>query len=119
MVRAVERVCSRFDAGSEVVQLAVRLEKAAMVSAMLFELTRVALELAHLVDGRTRRSPGDLASVTATAPTALAVDGLATAAHLLGLDRGVRLLESQGVQGGFVLPSLEVRTTEGFAACAT
>jgi thiamine biosynthesis lipoprotein len=73
----------------------------------------------HLIDGRTRRSPGALASVTVIAPTALAADGLATAAFLLGPDRGTRLLQAERVRGVFVLPSLAVRTTEGFETCVT
>jgi thiamine biosynthesis lipoprotein len=68
----------------------------------------------HLIDGRTHRSPRGLASVTVVAPTALAADGLATAAFLLGPQRGRRLLEAQGVGGVFVLPSLGVAATECF-----
>lgn len=53
----------------------------------------------HLVDPRTGRSAGQLASVTVIAPTAMAADGLATAAFILGPEAGRRLLEREGVQG--------------------
>jgi thiamine biosynthesis lipoprotein len=58
----------------------------------------------HLVDARARQAPLDLASVTVVAPTAMAADGLSTAAMLLGLQRGTRFLERQGVGGLLVAP---------------
>ena len=70
----------------------------------------------HLVDARTGRAVESLASVTVMAPTALVADGLATAAFLLGPRRGARLLEAEGVEGVFVLPSLAVRATRGLRA---
>jgi thiamine biosynthesis lipoprotein len=68
----------------------------------------------HLVDPRTRRSPRELASVTVVAPTALAADGLATAAFILGPRRGLRLLESQGVGGVLISANGQIQTTRGF-----
>jgi thiamine biosynthesis lipoprotein len=65
----------------------------------------------HLVDPRTGRSAQALASITVVAPTAMAADGLATAAFVLGPARGLRLLEREGVDGVFVLPSGELRAT--------
>jgi thiamine biosynthesis lipoprotein len=53
----------------------------------------------HILDARTRRPVGDLASVTVVAPTAMAADGLSTAAMILGRERGLRFLEEQGVGG--------------------
>jgi thiamine biosynthesis lipoprotein len=70
----------------------------------------------HLVDPRTGRSADALASVTVLAPTAMAADGLATAAFVLGPDRGRRLLEDEGVAGILVAPSGAVRTTRGAPA---
>jgi thiamine biosynthesis lipoprotein len=67
----------------------------------------------HLLDARSGQSPQHLASATVLAPTALAADGLATAAFVLGPERGQRLLEAQGVHGVFLLPSLALRTTRG------
>jgi thiamine biosynthesis lipoprotein len=57
---------------------------------------------AHVLDGRTGRARGDLASVTVVAPTAMAADGLSTAAMALGLDGGSDLLRAQGVAGLFI-----------------
>ena len=67
----------------------------------------------HLVDPRSGRSPRALASVTVIAPTALAADGLGTAAFVLGPERGRRLLEQEGVGGVFITPTGGVRTTRG------
>jgi thiamine biosynthesis lipoprotein len=58
----------------------------------------------HILDARTRRPVSDLASVTVVAPTAMAADGLSTAAMVLGRERGLEFLESQGV-GGLLLSS--------------
>jgi FAD:protein FMN transferase len=53
----------------------------------------------HILDGRTGQPVTDLASVTVVAPTAMAADGLSTAAMVLGRERGLRFLEAQGVGG--------------------
>ncbi|MBV9169050.1 MAG: FAD:protein FMN transferase, partial [Chloroflexi bacterium] len=54
---------------------------------------------AHVLDARSRKAIRDLASVTVVAPTAMAADGLSTAAMVLGRERGLALLENQGVHG--------------------
>jgi FAD:protein FMN transferase len=56
----------------------------------------------HILDGRTHDLVDGLASVTVMAPTALAADGLSTAAFVLGRERGKALLLDQGVRGVFV-----------------
>jgi thiamine biosynthesis lipoprotein len=61
----------------------------------------------HLVDARTRRPAGALASVTVVAPTAMVADALGTAAFVLGPIDGVRFLERHGVDGFVVTPALE------------
>jgi thiamine biosynthesis lipoprotein len=68
----------------------------------------------HLLDPRTGQSAAGLASLTVIAPTAMAADGLATAAFILGLERGTQLLEQSDVAGVFITPSGEIhRTTTG------
>ncbi len=67
----------------------------------------------HLVDPRTGRAARALASVTVVAPTALAADGLATAAFVLGPRRGLRLLTEEGVDGVLITSAGAVRTTPG------
>lgn len=62
----------------------------------------------HLLDPRTGRSATGLASVTVIAPTAMAADGLATAAFILGPDAGRRLLEQSEVGGVFITRSGEI-----------
>jgi FAD:protein FMN transferase len=58
----------------------------------------------HILDARTRRPVSDLASVTVVAPTAMAADGLSTAAMVLGRERGLSFLESQAVGGLLIAP---------------
>jgi len=58
----------------------------------------------HIIDARTRRPVTDLASVTVVAPTAMAADGLSTAAMVLGRERGLRFLEDQAVGGVLIAP---------------
>jgi len=58
----------------------------------------------HILDARTRQPVLDLASVTVVAPTAMAADGLSTAAMILGRERGLEFLEDQGVGGLLVTP---------------
>jgi thiamine biosynthesis lipoprotein len=66
----------------------------------------------HVVDARTGRPPRALlASVSVLAPTAMAADGLSTAAMLLGRERGLRLLAEQGVGGLLVQPDGAIFTT--------
>jgi thiamine biosynthesis lipoprotein len=65
----------------------------------------------HLVDPRTGQSARGLASVTVIAPTAMAADGLSTAAFILGLDAGRRLLEQSDVGGVFITPTGEIHRT--------
>jgi len=65
----------------------------------------------HLIDPRTGRSGQALTSTTVVAPTAMAADGLATAAFLLGPKRGLRLLEREGVSGVLIVPSADLLLT--------
>jgi FAD:protein FMN transferase len=58
----------------------------------------------HILDGRSHQSVADVASVTVVAPTAMAADGLSTAAMVLGHQAGRELLERQRVAGLFVAP---------------
>ncbi len=58
----------------------------------------------HILDARTRQPVPDLASVTVVAPTAMAADGLSTAAMVLGRERGFKFLDDQGVGGLLVGP---------------
>ncbi|HEX5501695.1 MAG TPA: FAD:protein FMN transferase [Thermomicrobiales bacterium] len=69
----------------------------------------------HLLDPRTGRPAAGAASVTVVAPTAMLADALATAAFVLGPERGLRLLERQGVAGLIVTPELDYLATPGFA----
>jgi thiamine biosynthesis lipoprotein len=62
----------------------------------------------HILDARTHRAVTDLASVTVVAPTAMAADGLSTAAMVLGRDRGLEFLRAQGVGGLVIAPDGEM-----------
>jgi thiamine biosynthesis lipoprotein len=58
----------------------------------------------HIVDARSHRASPDLASVTVVAPTAMAADGLSTAAMVLGRAGGSAFLTRQGVGAVLVAP---------------
>lgn len=53
----------------------------------------------HLVDARTGATPHDLLSVTVVATSAMLADTMATAAMVLGADRGRQLLETHDLPG--------------------
>ena len=73
----------------------------------------------HILDARTGQSVTGLASVTVVAPTAMAADGLSTAAMVLGRERGLQLLEDQGVSGLLMSPDgTYVTTITGFGSDA-
>jgi FAD:protein FMN transferase len=71
---------------------------------------------AHVLDARSRTAVPDLASVTVVAPTTMAADGLSTAAMVLGRERGLAFLESQGVHGLLLAPDGTAYETAGFPA---
>lgn len=68
----------------------------------------------HLLDPRSRHSPAGVASVTVIAPTAMAADALSTAAFVLGPRDGLRLLQTQAMEGLIFTPTLDRYATAGF-----
>lgn len=69
----------------------------------------------HILDPRTGESAAEAASVTVISPTAMVADALATAAFVLGPERGARFLERQGVEGLIISSSLERHATADLA----
>ena len=68
----------------------------------------------HILDPRTGESPGELASATVLAPTALEADALGTALMVLGSDAGLALAERlPGVEALVVTKGLQVLQTGG------
>jgi thiamine biosynthesis lipoprotein len=67
----------------------------------------------HIVDPRSGHSPGAVASVTVVAPHAMLADALSTAVFVLGPEPGLRLLESQGLDGLLLSATLESWMTPG------
>jgi len=61
----------------------------------------------HIIDPRTGDASIAVASATVQAPFAMVADGLATAAFVLGPERGVALLEKHGVRGMILTPALD------------
>jgi thiamine biosynthesis lipoprotein len=61
----------------------------------------------HIIDPRTGDASIAVASATVQAPFAMVADGLATAAFVLGPERGIALLEKHGVKGMIITPSLD------------
>lgn len=71
----------------------------------------------HIIDPRTGFSSPELAACTVTAPTAALADALATAALVLGRERGGALLARfPGCAGCFVGKDLSISKTAGFPA---
>lgn len=69
----------------------------------------------HLLDPRTGSSAAELSSVSIAAPCAMQADALSTAVFILGIDRGMKLIESMpGADALFVTKEGEVRRTENF-----
>jgi thiamine biosynthesis lipoprotein len=67
----------------------------------------------HLIDARSGESPAGILSCTVVAPFAMAADACATAAFVLGLERGMTFLEETGLAGMFIGPSQEIHVSSG------
>lgn len=67
----------------------------------------------HIVDPRTGSPADKVSSVTVVAQTAMLADALATAAFVLGPERGIPLLERMGVNGLIVSSTLHRHETRG------
>jgi FAD:protein FMN transferase len=65
----------------------------------------------HILDARSGAEASAMASVTVIAPLAMIADGLATAAFVLGPERGIALLERHGANAVMYTPTLERFTT--------
>jgi thiamine biosynthesis lipoprotein len=97
----------------------LRLSDAAVCTSGDYErVSPAAGEGHHLVDARTGRTAGALASATVVAGSAMVADALATAAFVLGPVEGLRLLERSGVEGLLVSPELERFSTRGMPRAA-
>jgi thiamine biosynthesis lipoprotein len=68
----------------------------------------------HILDPRSGSSVEAVASVTVIGPTAMVADAVGTAAFVLGPARGRRFVESQGLAGLIVTPTLQEYRTRGF-----
>jgi thiamine biosynthesis lipoprotein len=72
----------------------------------------------HILDPRTGVSPQQVASCTVVACGAMLADALATAAFVLGPERGMELLDRMGVDGLIVTPELAQYQTRGLCRAA-
>ena len=70
----------------------------------------------HILDPRRHDVAHVSASATVIAPTAMLADALATAAFVLGPAGGIRLLESHGVDGLILSPTLERFATRAYVS---
>jgi thiamine biosynthesis lipoprotein len=68
----------------------------------------------HILDAASGQSAEAAVSATVVARSAMLADALATAAFVLGPDRGVAFLERTGVEGMVISAQLERFETEGF-----
>jgi thiamine biosynthesis lipoprotein len=69
---------------------------------------------AHILDPRDAAAAPRIASATVIAPNAMLADALATAAFVLGPERGIALLNHMGVQGLLITTELEQLRTRDF-----
>ena len=70
----------------------------------------------HLFDPRTGRSPTEFASVSVAAPSAILADALSTAVFVLGLGKGLALIESTaGADALVMLKNGRTTATHGFS----
>jgi thiamine biosynthesis lipoprotein len=69
----------------------------------------------HILDPRTKGPANAAASVTVIAQSTMLADALATAAFVLGPERGIPLLDRMGVDGLIVTPSLDRYETRGMS----
>jgi FAD:protein FMN transferase len=72
----------------------------------------------HILDPRTGDSARAVASATVVASSAMLADALATAAFVLGPERGIDLLHRLGVDGLIVTPELQCYETRGLRHAA-
>jgi thiamine biosynthesis lipoprotein len=72
----------------------------------------------HILDPRTGTSPRRVASATVVATNAMLADALATAAFVLGPEKGIDLLHEEGVEGLILTPELEEFRTRTFRHAA-
>lgn len=78
---------------------------------------RTDFSLHHILDPATGHSPTALASVTVVAPTALDADALSTAVMVLGLDKGLALVQRlPHVEALLITKDLQSIQTDGFPA---
>ena len=72
----------------------------------------------HILDPRMGSSPKAIASVTVVAAGAMLADALATAAFVLGPEKGIKFLARMGVEGLIFTPELERHETKGLCHAA-
>ncbi len=73
----------------------------------------------HILDPHTGVSPGELASVSVLAPTAIMADALSTTLFVLGAQRGIDFLRGQpGTDALLILKDGSHATTAGFTLCS-
>jgi len=68
----------------------------------------------HIFDPRTGFSPREFSSVSILAATGTEADALSTAVFVLGIERGVKLLEQRGADGFFIRKDGSTAATRGF-----
>jgi len=69
----------------------------------------------HIFDPHTGESPGELASVSVLAPTAMSADALSTTLFVLGPERGMEMLrQCPGIDALMILKDGRRLATDGF-----
>ncbi|NOU86040.1 FAD:protein FMN transferase [Paenibacillus sp. LMG 31460] len=70
-------------------------------------------DMHHIIDPRTKQSPGEWVSCSVIAPYAMMADAFSTAFFLLGLDRGSTLIEQVDLKGILITSDLQIYNVGG------
>ena len=92
----------------------VRVSNLALVTSGSYEqyFMRDGVRYHHIIDPRTGfPAQSGLLGVTLIGESAMELDALSTAVFILGMERGLRLLEPRGIQAVFITEALDVFTT--------
>lgn len=66
------------------------------------------LDMHHIMNPKTRRSPNEMVSCSVIAPFAMMADAFSTSTFLLGVEKGKTFLEEQDLKGLLISPELQI-----------
>jgi thiamine biosynthesis lipoprotein len=92
----------------------LRVSDAAVCTSGSYERrSKVNTEIHHLIDPVSHLSSHKMLSCTAISPFAMMADAFSTSVFILGVEKGLSLMEDYEVEGVIVTPTMEIKTTRG------